>query len=89
MEANLWRFFTDCLYVYNRWIFYLLRGEACDSINRFNSSTFLCLFGAMTWISNVMCCDYQKCKLSELIIDLNKQDKLKMGYILIMGGKNL
>jgi hypothetical protein len=27
-----------------------------DSINRLNSTTFLCLSQARTWISNVICC---------------------------------
>ena len=45
--------------------------------------------GFLTSCVVIMCCDYQKCKLNELLIDLNNQDKVKMGYILIMGGKSL
>ena len=32
------------------------RKEWHYSINRFNPATFLCLFQARTWISNVICC---------------------------------
>ena len=60
--------------VFYRLIIYVLllenqlsRGKGCVSINWFNPTTFLCLYQARTWISNVICCGHGLFVFSESV----------------------
>lgn len=62
----------------------LTRGEGRDSINRFYPDRFLCLFQAITWISNTICHGLIWGEMWLLVL-LISVDILKLCFNKIMG----